>query len=343
MVGDLAKVARAASGASGASGVVRTEGVAAGRASRAVIAEGVAASCSSGVVIVGVVTASVVVAGETGFTAFEVIVDVANTAGLVVVTGETSVAGGAGGTGGTSGTGGVTATVVVTSQSFFGLKTKLVEGGGELLVVLAWWAVILLVSTVLATAEDTSCLVELVECLHGQGRKTVVLGSGVVSFMDRLGGVHNLWLDDLLVDHGHDCLVDMMVDVLASDGRGSGLSVVGFLDTLMVLEVTEFGSESLLGLMLVLVVEFSFFGGQDVVGMLLRKSFLVRQRLNGGVVVMLMNLTVNSLGGFLVEVRLDGLSSDGGVDRLIDGGVVAPVAGDLVDGGSSCFHLDGLM
>lgn len=122
----------------------------------------------------------------------------------------------------------------------------------------------------------------------------------VYILMDGLGGVHNLWLDDLLVDHGHDGLVDMVVDVLASDGRGSGLCVVGFLNTSGVLEMTKFGRESLFGFSLVLVVEFSFFGGQDVVGVLLRKSFLVRQGLDGGVVVMLMNLTVNSLGGFLV-------------------------------------------
>lgn len=51
---------------------------------------------------------------------------------------------------------------------------------------------------------------------------------------------------------------------------------------------------------------------------LLWQNLLVRDWLHRGVVVMLMNLSIYSLGGFLMSVRLDCFAGDSWVDTLID-------------------------
>ena len=46
----------------------------------------------------------------------------------------------------------------------------------------------------------------------------MVLGLNVVGLMDGHRGVDDLWLESLLVDDWDDSFVDVVVDVLASDG-----------------------------------------------------------------------------------------------------------------------------
>ena len=71
-------------------------------------------------------------------------------------------------------------------------EAKLVEGGGELVVVWAGLAFILLASSALAALKDATCLLELAKRLHGQSRETVVLRSDVVGLMDWDSGVNDL-------------------------------------------------------------------------------------------------------------------------------------------------------
>ncbi len=77
--------------------------------------------------------------------------------------------------------------------------------------------------------------------------------------------------------------------------------------------------------------------------MLLWQSLLVLEGLDCRVIVVLVHFTVNSLGGFLMAMRLDGLLDDSRVDRLFDRGVVASLSGDLVDCCSGCFHGGGVL
>ena len=54
-----------------------------------------------------------------------------------------------------------------------------------------------------------------------------MLGGMVVDLMDRYGCVDDLWLYRLLLDNGLDGLVNVVVDVLASNRTRDRLSVLG--------------------------------------------------------------------------------------------------------------------
>jgi hypothetical protein len=156
--------------------------------------------------------------------------------------------------------------------------------------------------------------------------------------VNRSDGVDNLGLDGLLMDNRDDGLMDMVMNVLSCHSGCRSLGVVGFVCRRMVLEVGHFSSEPLLGCRLVVMVELAMFSRKDVVGVLLWKTFLVGKRLYCGVVVMLMHFTVDSLSGFLVAVRLDGFMCHGGDDSFFDCGMVAPIAGEFLNGCFCCIH-----
>ena len=64
--------------------------------------------------------------------------------------------------------------------------------------------------------------------------------------MDGHGGVNNLRLNSLLVDDGHNRLMDMMVDVLSGHCWRSSLSVVSLMCGGLILEASHLGGKSLL-------------------------------------------------------------------------------------------------
>jgi hypothetical protein len=148
----------------------------------------------------------------------------------------------------------------------------------------------------------------------------------------------NLWLNDLLVNNGDNCLVNMVVNMLASDSGSSRLGSPGRLDNFGVLEMGQICLYSLSCLMLIVMTELAVLGRKDVVNMLLRQNLLVLERLNGGMVMVLMNFTVDSLSSFFVSHRLDHLADDGGVDGLFDGGDMTAVASQFIDCCSCCVH-----
>jgi len=78
----------------------------------------------------------------------------------------------------------------------------------------------------------------------------------------------------------------------------------------------------------------------DVVNVLLRCNLSVCDRLDSGVVMMLVNFSVNSLLSLLVSVWLDNFLNNGGVHNLVDIGSVTSSAGDLADCCSCCLHLE---
>jgi len=149
---------------------------------------------------------------------------------------------------------------VVTRHSLFGLETKLLESSRELIVVLARWAVILFVCTMLTTSENTTSRLEFVKGLHGQSRQAMVLGGCVMSFVDGNCGVDDFWLNSLFLDDRNNSLVDVMMDMLASHSGSGGLCMMGLFDPFVVLEVSHLTCESLLSILLVVMVELSFLG-----------------------------------------------------------------------------------
>jgi len=155
----------------------------------------------------------------------------------------------------------------------------------------------------------------------------VVLRFVVVNFMDRDGGVYDGGLDSLLLDDGLDCLVDMVVDVLASQRWCCSLGMLSLANFLGVLELSAFSLETLLYVVIVAVVDLTVLDASEVVRMLLWEDLLVLYRLDGSVVVVLVDLTVDSG----LDVLMVGLGYvlvlDSGVDGLMNSGGVFSVLG----------------
>ena len=70
------------------------------------------------------------------------------------------------------------------------------------------------------------------------------------------------------------------------------------------------------------MVMFTVLDGDHVVRMLLGQDLTVLDRLDGCVIVVLMNFTVNGSGGFLMTVFGDVFVHDGGCNFLVDSGVM---------------------
>lgn len=73
------------------------------------------------------------------------------------------------------------------------------------------------ISAFLTSSQVSALALELVHANSRQVSGIVVLRLVLVNFVDWDGGVHNVWLDSLLVDDRLDCLVDVMVDMFPSD------------------------------------------------------------------------------------------------------------------------------
>ena len=114
----------------------------------------------------------------------------------------------------------------------------------------------------------------------------------------------------------------------------------GLVDSLRVVEAAKLTGYFSLGVLIVLMSEFLVFSREHVVLMLFRQNLLVIDRLDGRVIVMLVDLSVNCLGDFLMSVRVDGFLRHSRVYDLIDGGLVASVGGELVHGVLCGFHVD---
>jgi len=169
----------------------------------------------------------------------------------------------------------------------------------------------------LLTATKVSALA--LELVHGDGRKlagSMVLGLILVNLMDGNSGVYNGGLDSLLLDHWLDLLVYMVVDVLACNswvGRGCLLSVS---HSAGVLELSLFGGQTLLGVFVRAVLDIAVLYTSNLVGVLLREDFTVLDWLNGGVVMVLVYLAVDSSGFILMLCAGDVLVLNSGVDCL---------------------------
>jgi len=207
-----------------------------------------------------------------------------------------------------------------------------VAGAAEGLVNWAWCTGEL-ISALLAAAEVSARSLELA---HGHGRKLgdgVELGLVVVNLMHWDSGVDNGWLDNLFLNDWLDGLVDVVVDVLASNGWGGGGSGSGLADLAGAAELVLLGLDSLSDVVIVAVTELAGLDADLVVDVLLWEDLLVLDWLDGGVVMILVNLAVNDLLCLLVLGLGDVLVHDGWVDSLADGGVVVTI---LAEEGGNC-------
>jgi len=197
------------------------------------------------------------------------------------------------------------------------------------------------ISALLTTRKVSSLSVELI---HGHGRQrgsSVVLGLILVNLVDRDSGVNNGWLNSLLLDDWLNVLVDVVVDVLASNRWCSCAGVLGLTDFAAVLELSGLSSETVLDVRVVAVLDVAVLNTCHLVAVLLGKDLTVLDGLDGCVVVILVDLTVYCGGHILVSGGSDMLVLDGGVDRLVDSGVVLSILGKEVSNCCLClFHFD---
>lgn len=193
------------------------------------------------------------------------------------------------------------------------------------------------VRALLATAQGAALTGELVHGHGGEGGDLVVLGLVVVDFVHGDGGVHDGGLDRLLLDDGLDGLVNMVVNVLAGNGGRRNLGVRNLSHLTGVLELRRLGRDALLHVLRVAVLVLAVLDGSHGVRVLLGEDLLVLDGLDGGVEVVLVDLAVDNLLGLLLLLSVDALLLDGGVDALVDGGVMLAILGE--EAGNRCLRL----
>jgi len=180
------------------------------------------------------------------------------------------------------------------------------------------------------TSESSTLLLELI---HSHGREScsaVVGGLVVVNLVDGNGGVDDVGLNSLLLNNRLDGLVDVVVNVLASNGGSSALAVCGGIYATLVLEASLFIDEVPLRGVVIAVVELAVLDSTELSSVLLRQDLTVLNRLNSAVVVVLVDLFVDGSLNLFVHMGLDNLVLNGRGNSLMDGGVVVSRLGHEV-------------
>lgn len=154
----------------------------------------------------------------------------------------------------------------------------------------------------------------------------------VVGFVDWLGGVYDVGFDGLFVYDGLNLLVDMVVNVLATDGRLNGTSLLSLYTSGLIRKLCGLAGVEILGRLVVAMLEVAVLNVTSTVVMLLGESLLVVYWLYRGVEVILVDLLVERRVDALLLLLVDGLVGDSGIYGLVDRGVMmAILAGELLD------------
>jgi len=184
------------------------------------------------------------------------------------------------------------------------------------------------VDTLLAAAQDTATLLELVDADGGEGGSLVVLGLVVVNLVHWLSGVDDVWLDGLLVHDRLDLLVDVVVHVFSTNGGLDGTSRLALHAGGLVVELCGLTDMEVLVLGVVAMLELTVLNVAGTVVVLLRQDFLVVDRLYGSVVVVLVNFLVDRWVNSLLLLLVNSLVGDSWVHALVDLGVVLAILAD---------------
>lgn len=169
------------------------------------------------------------------------------------------------------------------------------------------------------SSNVTTLPLEFVNGDRWESSGAVVLRLMLVHLVHGCGAVHDMRLDCLLVDDRLNMLVDVVVHVLALRSRrlslraGGGANLTGMLGqtkTSMLLR------ECVLDPVVITVTELLVLGFLVDVGVLLRKDLSVLDRLDGSVVMLLVNLLVHWPVYLLMLGGLDVLVLNSGLDML---------------------------
>ena len=149
----------------------------------------------------------------------------------------------------------------------------------------------------------------------------------MVHLVDRNGGVDNVRLDSLLLDDGLNGLMDVVVDVLATDGSSLALAVGVSIYNALILELSLLLNKVALGSVVVAVIKLAVLDSAEFSSVLFRENLTILDRLNGAVVVVLVYLLVDRGLHLLMGVRLNDLMLDSRSNSLVDSCVVVPRLG----------------
>lgn len=126
------------------------------------------------------------------------------------------------------------------------------------------------------------------------------------------------------------------MDVLASNGGRNGVALTSTAFCTGALELETLLFETSLDGGIVTVVLLALLDGGHLVNVLLWENFTVLDRLDRGVVVILVDLTVDGGGGLFVTVLGDILLHYSRGDLLVDGGVIVTGLVPVVNVSVSC-------
>lgn len=133
----------------------------------------------------------------------------------------------------------------------------------------------------------------------------------------------------------------MVVNNLALNGWGYGLSSLGAMCGGGIPELCRFGVESCLDILRFCVFKFLGLYTCHLMAVLLWENFAILDGLNSGVEVLLVDLTLYGGLNFLMSSRLDLFMFDGRSLSLVNGGIVVAMTTDKFgDGCLRSFHDD---
>jgi hypothetical protein len=205
----------------------------------------------------------------------------------------------------------------------------------------SFWFTLEAVDSLASAGKSSALSLELAEADRRESRSRVNDGLIVMYLVNRHSGVDDRRLNDLLLKNRLDGLMDVMVNMFAGNGRTLGLGVDrrGLYASIVELG-TLFLKTTADGSIITMVDVTLLHSGHDML-VLFRKHLLVVHRLDGGVVVVLVDLTVNGGLDLIVTGSLDSLLGNGRVDDLVDGGIlVTGLVHEFADGCFGLIHCD---
>jgi hypothetical protein len=163
------------------------------------------------------------------------------------------------------------------------------------------WLALESICTLLATTKVTALVLELIHANSWELGSCVVLGLVLVNLVDRNGGVNDGWLNSLLLNDRLDVLVDVMVNVLASNGGSGRCRMLNVTNLPSVLELGGLGSKTLFYVIIISVLNIAMLDTSHLMSVLLWEDLAILHRLDRGMVMVLVNLTIN---GCLLLIEL---------------------------------------
>lgn len=142
------------------------------------------------------------------------------------------------------------------------------------------WLALESISALLTSSEGASLGSELAHADSGESSGSVVLSLVLMNLVDWDGGVDNGWLDSLLLDDWLNGLMDVVVNMLTSNGGAFGCSMLGLSDSSGVLELGLFSSETFLNLIVISVLNVAVLNSSELMSVLLWKDFAILDRLD---------------------------------------------------------------